>query len=132
MADQTFPKQFRLLTSRDFQRVFERKTSVADDLTIMYGCQNDLPYTRVGLSVSRKVGGAVVRNRWKRVLREAFRISRLDWPQGMDVVIIPRREAEPEFHRLVVSLPKLARRLQRRLQHSPRLTKSQGNGSPRR
>ncbi len=120
MSDQAFPKQFRLLNTNQFQRVFARKTSVADELAVMYGCPNGLTYTRIGLSVSRKVGNATVRNRWKRLLREAFRVSRQEWPQGLDVVLIPRRDVEPEFHRLVSSLPKLARRLEKRVYQRPR------------
>jgi ribonuclease P protein component len=120
MGDQTFPKSMRLLTTPQFQRVFQRKVSVADETTIMYGCENDLPGARLGLSVSRKVGKAHVRNRWKRLLREAFRQTRELWPRGMDVVVIPRAGAEPDFAALVESLPKLAVRLERRLKKKPR------------
>jgi ribonuclease P protein component len=120
MADQSFPKTLRLRTTNDFQRVFRRRTSVADEYVIMYGCENDLAFTRIGLSVSRKVGKAHVRNRWKRVFREAFRIGREQWPVGLDAVLIPRPEAEPDFHTLLRSLPKLAHRLEKRLQKSRR------------
>jgi ribonuclease P protein component len=116
MTDQSFPKRLRLLNTRQFQRVFERRVSVSDELTILYGCENELEETRIGLSVSRKVGKANIRNRWKRLLREAFRTTRSDWPSGLDVVLIPQRQAEPDFHRLCLSLPKLAARLQKRLQ----------------
>jgi ribonuclease P protein component len=132
MGDQTFPKLLRLLTKSDFDRVFQRKVSVADDLAIMYGCENDLGFTRIGLSVSRKVGKAHVRNRWKRLLREAFRIGRSDWPQGLDVVLIPRREAEPDFHALLAALPKLARRLEKRLKQPPRPRTEQTSAAARR
>ena len=120
MGDQTFPKRLRLLTTPQFQRVFQRKVSAADETTIMYGCENDDSETRLGLSVSRKVGKAHVRNRWKRLLREAFRQTRGQWPRGIDVVLIPRAGAEPEFAALVESLPKLAVRLERRLKKKPR------------
>ena len=45
----------------DFRRVYERRRSAADDLLIVYACENGLPYLRLGLSVSRKMGGAVER-----------------------------------------------------------------------
>ncbi|MBW3599937.1 MAG: ribonuclease P protein component [Planctomycetes bacterium] len=120
MGDQSFPKSLRLLTSPEFQRVFRWRVSVADDATIMYGCENELPHTRLGLSVSRKVGKAHIRNRWKRLLREAFRLTREQWPPGLDVVLIPRAGVEPDFHALLQSLPKLAGRLERRLKKEPR------------
>jgi ribonuclease P protein component len=115
MTDQSFPKRLRLLNTQQFQRVFQRRVSVSDELTIMYGCENGLDDTRIGLSVSRKVGKANVRNRWKRLLREVFRTTRDKWPRGLDIVLIPQRQAEPDFHRLRESLPKLAAQLQKRL-----------------
>ncbi len=96
--------------------MFQRKCSVADELLVVYGCDSGLPHARIGLVVSRKVGNAVVRNRWKRLLREAFRLSRVDLPSGVDLVVVPRREAEPALDVLMQSLPGLARRVARRLQ----------------
>jgi ribonuclease P protein component len=128
MTDYTFPKKLRLLTSTEFQRVFQRKVSVADELAVMYGCENDLGYTRIGLAVSRKVGKATVRNRWKRLFREAFRLTKSQWPQGMDVVLIPRREAEPDVRALLAALPKLAKRLDTRLKKSRRPAEPSSTG----
>src|SRR5690606_41383947 len=50
-----------------------------------------LPHGRMGVTASRKVGGAVVRNRAKRLVREAFRATRELWPPGVDVVVVVRR-----------------------------------------
>ena len=55
----------------------------------VFAAPNDLGLLRVGLSVSRKHGNAVVRNRIKRRLREAFRQSLLQLPVGLDLVLIP-------------------------------------------
>jgi ribonuclease P protein component len=61
------------------------------------------------------VGGAVARNRWKRLLREAFRLKQANIPSGLDLIVIPRQTAKPELGRLMKSLPALARRLAKRL-----------------
>ena len=46
--------------------------------------------TRLGISMSRRVGSAARRNRIKRLLREAYRLNRHSWPSGLDLVIVPR------------------------------------------
>jgi ribonuclease P protein component len=81
----------------------------------LVGRLNGLEYSRIGLSVSREVGRAVVRNRWKRLLREAFRLSRERLPSGLDFVAIPRTDAKPELKSLAKSLVDLSWRLSKRL-----------------
>lgn len=112
----SFPREHRLRSPLDFARVYERNVYATDDLLVANACENGLAHSRLGLSVSRKVGNAVVRNRWKRVLREAFRLNREKLPSGMDLVLRPRRGAVPDFHALLESLPKLAGRVAKRLQ----------------
>jgi ribonuclease P protein component len=51
---------------------------------------NDLRHARLGLSVSRKVGKATVRNRIKRLIREAYRLHQHDWPGCYDIVVVVR------------------------------------------
>src|SRR5437773_3779332 len=79
----------------DFRRVYERRRSASDGWLIVYACENGLPYLRLGRSVSRKVGPAVVRNRLRRLYREAFRLSRHELPVGLDLILIPRSPEEP-------------------------------------
>src|SRR5438046_1464426 len=101
-----FPREYRLRSPAEFERVYARNVYAADDLLVANACENGLSHPRLGLSVSRKVGNAVVRNRWKRVLREAFRLSRENLPAGVDLVFRPRRGASPDFHALALALPK--------------------------
>ena len=110
-----FRAQFRLRRTAEFQHVYNRRRSASDDVLLIYGCENDLGHPRLGLSVSRKVGGATVRNRWKRRLREAFRKVRSELPAAIDLVVIPRAASEPDFERLQKSLVKLVTRVAARL-----------------
>jgi len=110
MSDNSFPKSHRLLTREQFDRVFAEKCSAADGHLIVYAANNDLEYPRLGLVVSKKIGNAVARNRWKRLLREAFRLSREQLPTSRDYVVLPRNNIEPQLDPLRQSLAQLARR----------------------
>ncbi len=110
-----FPKQVRLRKQAEFDRVFGSNAYAADDVLVVNGNSNDDGVTRIGLSVSRRVGNAVVRNRWKRLIREAFRTQQNDLPKGLDLVARPRRGATPELAAIRRSLRSLAERIERRL-----------------
>jgi ribonuclease P protein component len=99
----------------DFQRVYDRRRSASDSWVIVYVCENDLPHLRLGLSVSRKYGDAVRRNRLRRLYREAFRLTRHEMPTGLDVVVIPRKPEAPTLEDLKRSLPKQVRHAARKL-----------------
>jgi ribonuclease P protein component len=88
----------RLSRSADFERVYRQGRSVGNRFLVLYafprtdgGVAGDGP--RLGLSVSRKVGGAVDRNRVKRLLREAFAVEAEHVPGDHDVVVVARPEA---------------------------------------
>ncbi len=107
--DQRFPKSLRLRRRREFARVFGTKCSVADRYLVLYVASNELGLTRLGLSVGRKVGKAVTRNRIKRLLREAFRLGRKDLPVGFDLICIPRRGTVGSLAAYQASIRKLVR-----------------------
>jgi ribonuclease P protein component len=112
--DMRFRACHHLRKNSEFQRVYERRASASDGRLLVFVLKNDLPHARVGLSVSRKHGGAVVRNRWKRLLREVFRLSLAKLPSGVDIVCIPRG-GEPVLAELLDSLPRLVKRAAKRL-----------------
>ena len=115
MTDESFPKTFRLRTSAEFERAFLAEIYAADGVLVVNGVRNQLPITRLGLSISRKHGPAVMRNRWKRLIREVFRKCLHDLPGGIDLVIRPKRGAVPDFQAIATSLPSLVRRVAKRL-----------------
>lgn len=87
-------KRGRLSRSAEFDRVFRQGRSRGNRVLVLY-CFPRSPdgELRLGLSVSRKVGGAVERNRVKRLLREAFELESAQVPEGQDVVLVARPEA---------------------------------------
>ncbi len=113
-ARYAFPKESRLRASGDFERVYRHRRSVSDERLILYARPNELAHSRFGTSVSRKVGDAVRRNRWKRLLREAYRLARHELPAGLDFVAIPRTIEPASLDDLRQSLLKLAKRAEKR------------------
>lgn len=83
----TFPKQLRLTTPEQFKAVRDRGAAIYAGPLRVAGLANGLPHNRLGLAVSRRFGKAVQRNAVKRRLREAFRLTHHDWPQGWDLVV---------------------------------------------
>ncbi len=124
MSQERFRGEYRIRRGTDFRRAFQRRCTASDHLLLIFGCENDLEHPRVGLSVSRKVGNAVVRNRFKRLIREAFRLTREQLPAGIDLVVIPRRGTQPQLAEVLRSLPRLAPRLARKLGANSRRTTS--------
>lgn len=85
-------KKHRLTRSADFQRVYRQGKSVAGRYAVLYYFEHlsEGSGPRLGVSVSKKVGGAVVRNHVKRVLKEIFRTLGEGIPPNYDYVIIAR------------------------------------------
>jgi ribonuclease P protein component len=86
----TLPRSHRLGGRLNFAAVFDAKIRETRGPLMMYAKPNELGHPRLGISISRRVGTAVKRNRIKRLLREAFRLMQHDLPARYDFVVVVR------------------------------------------
>lgn len=107
-----FGKTDRVVRQSDFDRVHQSNWFAADKHLVVKGARNGLDHSRLGLSISRRVGNAVVRNQWKRAIREAFRTNRPRLPAGWDLVVRPRKGARMDAGKITRSLINLSRRIE--------------------
>lgn len=85
-------KDYRIKSNKEFQKVFKNGESVANRQFIVYKLRNDeIQHFRIGLSVSKKIGNAVVRNQVKRYIRQAFTDLKADLNPKFDYIIIARK-----------------------------------------
>jgi ribonuclease P protein component len=104
-------KRFRLRKNSDFQRVRREGRSWTHPLLVLCVLRNNLGYSRFGFSASKRVGGAVVRNRARRLMREATRLRQATIADGWDMVIIARQPMrEADFHQVDRAVEQLLRR----------------------
>lgn len=86
-------KMKSLKSFKDFDQVYNHRRSVADRLLVLYVMRNNLPECRLGISISRKVGKAVVRNRIRRLIKEQIRLMESHIAPGYDLVLVARPAA---------------------------------------
>lgn len=113
---QTFPKCLRIRTTAEYQAVYSANLYAADHHLVINGRLNKCQHPRLGVVVSRRVGKAHERNRWKRVIRDIFRRHRNSLPTTLDLVVRPRKGAHCDPQALESSLLKLAQEVESRYQ----------------
>ncbi|PYV11712.1 MAG: ribonuclease P protein component [Acidobacteria bacterium] len=108
MRPHAFPKNLRLLRRSEFRKVYEKGQRRSAPLCSVFFLPNGMRVSRLGITASGRLGGAVVRNRVKRRLREVFRLNRANIPGGWDVVLNPREAvAKVPFLKLTEQVLKL-------------------------
>jgi ribonuclease P protein component len=108
MPDEKFPQAERLRKRIEFKRAEKNKVArlVTKHLVIL-AAPNDLPRVRIGLTASKKIGGAVIRNRAKRLLREIYRRNKYLFPQGHDYILIAKNSmGDTGYHDLTQEIAK--------------------------
>lgn len=98
-----------LRNNADFRKTYRQGLSYSNRCFVVYIRRNGLDHNRVGVSISRKYGSAVLRNRIKRIIKELYRAYEKHIKAGFDIVFIPRsvtrgrrlREVEPDFVHLL-------------------------------
>lgn len=85
-----FDRSERVRRRADYLKIYERGVKVHGRAFTLFRLPNGLASGRLGIAATRKLGGAVSRNRAKRLIREVFRRNKL--APGFDIVIVPRRE----------------------------------------
>ncbi len=93
-----FPRREHLRKRLDFRNVYDNGHKFVDKAFVLLSVKNGFEYNRFGISVSKKVGNAVTRNRIKRYFREYYRLSRPKQVKGLDLLVIARwRMKEIDF-----------------------------------
>jgi ribonuclease P protein component len=93
-----------------FEKVYKEGSKFYDDLFVLYALPNNINEARIGLTVTKKIGNSVQRNRIKRLIREAFRLSNRILP-GNDIVVVARKPSvDLKYSQAKNSLDHLLRR----------------------
>lgn len=83
-------KTYRIKQNYEFRRLYRRGASSANPYLVVYALKTHRKVNRIGLTVTTKLGGAVVRNRIKRLLREAYRLNEDKICKGYDFILVAR------------------------------------------
>lgn len=87
--DRRYLKQERLTRKKDIDEVYRRGRKWSAKILRIHARPNGLPHSRLAISVPTRVCNAVGRNRWKRMIRETFRLNKDAVGPGLDLIVVP-------------------------------------------
>ena len=100
-----------LKENHEFRRLYQKGASAVSGPMVIYCRKNKLGHNRLGITVSVKLGGAVVRNRARRRLREVYRLNEAMFKPGFDIVVVARhRCVTADFQKLTKAYLSLAQK----------------------
>ena len=109
-------KEFRVRKNEDFSRIIKKKQSMANPSFIIYYLKNDLDHARIGISVSKKLGKAVIRNKIKRQVRMMLQQT-INFDDNYDyIVIIRNKYLDLDFNSNLNELKYLYKKILKRME----------------
>ncbi len=120
--DLPFAKRQRVCKPREYAAAFQTRLYVSDAWLQINGrlrSEEQWP-SRLGLSIGKRFSNAVQRNRWKRIVREAFRLEQRSLPPAWDLIVRPQGNRMPTLEQARRSLIQLAKRLEKKQTRSDR------------
>lgn len=97
MLPQKFEKNERLRLRNDFKKLFDSNSRSVNSYFVLVFRKNNLEYSRIGVSIKRKFGKAVLRNKLRRQIKEIYRLNKDNFPQGYDFLFIPRKALSEKY-----------------------------------
>jgi len=113
-SHERFPPRHRIVRGKDFRSLYSDGIKINSERFVLFLRENQLGCHRLGITVSRKVGKAVIRNRVKRLFREIFRRFSADIPHHFDLVLNARRScADASYDELREEFLSVTRKIRR-------------------
>ncbi|MDK2933572.1 MAG: ribonuclease protein component [Clostridiales bacterium] len=94
-------KTISLTENKQFKWIYKKGNSLANNLLVIYFFNNSLSVNRLGITVNKKVGKAVVRNRVRRLIKESYRLKEQYIKEGYDIIFVSRVQAREASYKQI-------------------------------
>lgn len=96
-------KKYRLRKNSEFRYVYDKGKSYANKYIVMFFIKNNYDYNRIGFATTKKLGNSVVRSKFKRRMKESYRLNTTKFKQGYDIIFLSRANAKDITYRQIES-----------------------------